>query len=697
MNAAFEWAPLLPRLYFILLGIGIVVALGIAFGRHFRDFIWRGLFFALLALVLLNPIVLHEVRQSLTDKLVIVMDDSASQRIGGRDKVAEQALAHIEDELKKKKGIEPLVIHAADDNSADKGESTNLFTALRNDMLSIPLSQVAGTVFITDGEVHDVPENLGLLEKLGPFHAVLTGRKDEFDRKVTIVSAPKYGLLNDTISMTVKVEQFGKPAEGAVSLDVYQDGKPVQQTLTVPGQEQSFTFKITHPGQNVFEFKTPVAEGELTAANNNAPVIVNGIRDRLKVLLVSGSPHMGERAWRNLLKSDPSIDLVHFTILRSPGSLDFTPQSELSLIAFPVDELFQQKINDFDLIIFDRYQQYGMIMMPMYFKNIANYIENGGAFLMALGTGSEAEAGAAFSNTALGNILPVAPAAGQNIMKQAYRPALSDVGKTHPVTADLQRYLKQRKWGQWYAQVNARQTRGQELMTGLDGDPLLVLDKVGKGRVAVLTSDNIWLWSKGLAQAGPYTELLRNVSHWLMKEPELEDDYIKADAAGNTITVSERDIVPGAKTVTMTDPSGATGTVTLDTKSPGWISANVTAAQNGIFSFSNGSKKAYVVVGVAQNAEFSDVHTTAEKLQPVVDATGGGIVWYQENRDFSLKDVSENAGRKGGDDWLGLKRNKAYTVDNVDSINLMPNWLSLLVILAAAIGFWWRESGSKAS
>lgn len=702
MNAAFEWAPLLSHTYFILLGLGAVLAgvVAFAFGRHYRDFIWRGIFFAVLALVLLNPLILHEVRESLSDKLVIVMDDSASERIGGRDKVAQEALAHIEDLLKDKKGVEPIVIRATDETTPEKGDSTNLFRALGDNLMSIPLAQVAGTVFITDGQVHDVPKKLGLLSRLGPFHVVLTGKKDEFDRKVTVVSAPKYGLLNDTVSIAVKVDEYGRAQDGGqAALDVYQDGALTQQALVTPGTPQTFTFKIAHPGQNVFEFKTPAQEGELTAANNDAPVIVNGIRDRLRVLLVSGSPHMGERAWRNLLKSDPSIDLVHFTILRSPDSIDFTPQSELSLIAFPVNELFQEKINDFDLIIFDRYQQYGMIMLPQYFQNIANYIKGGGAFLMAMGTGSEAEAGFGYDDTALKDVLPVLPQTGANIEKQAFSPVLTAAGKRNPVTADLQSYLKKRPWGQWYAQVDATQTRGQDVMNGIGGAPLLVLDKVGKGRVAVLTSDNIWLWSKGLAQAGPYTELLRNVAHWLMKEPELEDDYIKAEAKGNAITVSARDTDANdaGKTVMMTDPAGATSPVTLSTKTPGWISGTLAADTSGIYSFSNGTKKAFVVVGAAQNAEFSDVHTTPDVLKPVVDETGGGIVWFQENRDFTLKDVSPNARHKGGDDWLGLKRNAAYAVDNVTSLNLLPNWLSLLIIMLCAIGFWWRESGAKPS
>lgn len=694
----FEWAPYLPHGYYIYLALLGLFALGLVVFRRMRDFFWRGAFFFILIGVLLNPVILNEIRQGLPDKLIIVLDDSPSQKLGGRDKVANEALAYVEAALKREKNIEPIILRSS---SADggNGESTNLFTLLRNNMASIPMAQVAGTVFITDGEVHDVPKDLGGLSRLGPFHAVLTGSKKEFDRKVTIVAAPKYGVLNENITVKVKLEEFGRGGSSAPStVTVKQDGQTEQVSSLTPGQEREFTFGITHPGQNIFEFVIPVEEGELSAGNNNAPVIVNGIRDRLRVLLVSGSPHMGERAWRNLLKSDPAIDLVHFTILRSPESMDVTPQNQLSLIVFPVEELFQKKIKDFDLIIFDRYQAYNMVMQPSYFDNIANYIRGGGAFLMALGTAEAKQSGITGGSlsAALDSQLPLLSTGPENVARLPFRPALTDLGARHPVTADLMRQFKERKWGQWYAQAQAMLQRSKPLMTGIDGAPLLVLDKVGEGRVAVLASDNVWLWGKGLSgQSGPYTDLLRNVAHWLMKEPELEDDYIKAEARGNTITVSQRDLTADEVKVMMTEPSGKQSLVKMADREPGWIKAVVKAEDNGIYSFDNGVKKAFVVVGTARNEEFADVHTTEEKLKPAVQATQGGIVWFQENRDFDLRDISATTHVTGGDDWVGLKRNKAFTIDNIESLSLLPNWLSLIVIFAGIVFMWWRESGGR--
>ena len=128
----------------------------------------------------------------------------------------------------------------------------------------------------------------------------------------------------------------------------------------------------------------PIAD-ELTTRNGKAVVAIEGVRDKLRVLLVSGEPHPGERMWRNLLKSDANVDLVHFTILRPPEkAVDGTPINELSLIAFPVADLFGRKIKDFDLIIFDRYSSQA-ILPRFYLDNIVAYVREGGALLMAEG------------------------------------------------------------------------------------------------------------------------------------------------------------------------------------------------------------------------------------------------------------------------------------------------------------------------
>ena len=130
------------------------------------------------------------------------------------------------------------------------------------------------------------------------------------------------------------------------------------------GWSSGIEIPITRAGPTVVEMTADTLPGEVSTLNNRAVVEINGVRDRLRVLLVSGEPHAGERTWRRLLKSDPAVDLVHFTILRPPEKDDLTPLNELALIAFPVRELFQVKIREFDLIILDRFQNRG-ILLPL--------------------------------------------------------------------------------------------------------------------------------------------------------------------------------------------------------------------------------------------------------------------------------------------------------------------------------------------
>ncbi len=694
MTTSFQWFPLLSTFYYVFLSVLALAVITLAVWKRAPDASWRGAFCLLLIFLLLNPVVMKEERKSLPDKLVIVVDESSSQRIAGRDRVAEQALQRITEEAKKMQGMEPIVLRAAHrDTQGGKGETTELFTQLRENMISIPLSQVAGTVFITDGQVHDVPDTLGPLSRFGPFHVVLTGKKDEFDRKVTIVAAPKYGVLEEEIRMTVRVDEFGRSQREMLPMTVYQDGELVAETSLLADETRDFTFTVKHPGQNIFEFKIPVAEGEMTPHNNTAPVIVNGIRDRLRVLLVSDAPHMGKRAWRNLLKSDPAIDLVHFAILRPPAAIDNTPSHEMSLIAFPVDELFNRRIRDFDLIIFDRYQQFGLLL-PHYFQNIADFIRDGGAFLMALGTDND---NMILYRSAMGKVLPARPdnELKATILDDTFTPRLTEDGKTHPITADMKAGDEAGRWGKWFTSAKINKTSGTTLMNGVDDTPLLVVDRVDKGRVAVLGSDNIWLWAKGKKTAGPYTELLRNLAHWLMKEPELEEDYIKAEANGFTIKVSQRDIGDDPKVAEMTTPAGETSTITLDKKEDGWVTSLQQVEQNGIYRFSNGKRQAYVIVGTAMNEEFANVRTTPETLKPVVEATGGGIIWFSQTPDLTLKTIGKGGRNAGGDDWIGVTRNDAYTVESVSSHTLLPNGLFLAILMIGMIGVWWRESGNK--
>src|SRR5439155_1083255 len=205
-----------------------------------------------------------------------------------------------------------------------------------------------------------------------PVHALITGHPDERDRRVVLLSAPRFGIVGQSQTLVFRVEDSGVPP-GPAQVTVRRDGDTLESRSVRSGEKVSVQIPIPHAGANIVEIEASALEGELTPVNNRAVVSIDGVRDKLRVLLVSGEPHAGERTWRNLLKSDASVDLVHFTILRPPEKQDGTPINELSLIAFPTRELFTPsepggrggRLNEFNLIIFDRYARQGVVPIPI--------------------------------------------------------------------------------------------------------------------------------------------------------------------------------------------------------------------------------------------------------------------------------------------------------------------------------------------
>ncbi|MCK4711510.1 MAG: hypothetical protein KAT26_01385, partial [Marinosulfonomonas sp.] len=464
------------------------------------------------------------------------------------------------------------------------------------------------------------------------------------------------------------------------------------QTFTVPvGEDLELPVTLDHGGMNVIQFTVPTGEGELTNRNNVAVVQINGVRDRLRVLLVSGEPHPGERTWRNLLKSDSSVDLVHFTILRPPGKQDGVPVSELSLIAFPVRELFIDKINEFDLIIFDRYKRRG-ILPGVYLDSVRQYVEDGGALMVAAGP-DFASADSIF-HSALADILPARPTA--RVLEEGFKPLLSEVGQRHPVTEGLEAFAPEPAegeegpgWGRWMRLIEVEEISGNTVMTGIGDRPLLVLDRVGKGRVALLASDQSWLWDRGFEGGGPQLELLRRLAHWMMKEPELEEEALWAEPHGQSMTVIRRTLGEKAGDVEITAPDGTVTVLPLGKTTPGRHVGEFSADQIGLFRLSDGERDAVIALGPSAPREFEQTIATGDKLLPVVEPLHGGVFNLEDGMP-SVRNV--RAGRPAaGRGWLGLTPRAAYLTADVTITPLMPAWLTLLLAAMLSVGAWLRE------
>lgn len=679
-----HFAPLLPTGLTALLAVTAFILLILSGFMFKRGLVGRSLVTAAFLLILLNPSLLEEQREPVPDTAVIVVDKSPSQSFGGRTAQTDDALKNLTAQLENREDLDLRIVE-----STGKRD-TRLFETLDRAISDIPVQRRAGVIFLTDGQVHDIPENAEKGASYGPLHVLLTGGKNEFDRQLVVLEAPSYGIVDQTVTVRYRVVDSG-PVRGnemATILIRANDNKP-QLELVPVNEDQTITLNIDHAGQNIFEIEASPLEDEITTVNNKVPLLINGVRDRLKVLLVSGQPHAGERTWRDLLTSDPGVDLVHFTILREPEKIDITPQQELSLIAFPFRELFEIKLYDFDLIIFDRYS-INRILPNYYFTNIARYVQEGGALLEASGPTFAGEN--SVYTTALQDILPAYPTGG--VMEASYTPTVTELGKNHPVTQNLSwggSGPGKPGWGPWLRQVAVQPKSGDVIMSGLNNQPLLILDRVGKGRVAQLASDQIWLWSRGFMGGGPQGELLRRMAHWLMKEPELEENALEIIADGEAVLVRRRNLHNVASEITLHAPDGTSQTLTLKPGRDGWLEARVPAALSGVYSVEDSSQKRFAVVGDLNPPEWRAVVTTQKPFKPLAEKTGGSIHWLTEEGVPDARRVSGNNRNYGGYGWIGLKDNNAYTITGVRDIPFLPAWFSALLLLASGIAAWWFE------
>ncbi|MGA7427193.1 MAG: hypothetical protein WBX07_11420, partial [Rhodoplanes sp.] len=616
MNFGISFAPLVPPyVLWAALAVATVVAVLLFLARG-RGALLRALALALIIAALANPSFTREDREPLPSVAVLVVDKSASQNFGDRGAQTAAARAELTERLKRIPGLELRTVEAG--QSDGESDGTRLFAALGQAFADVPPEQVAGAILLTDGRVHDVPAEASALGFTAPVHALVTGHPAERDRRVVLVSAPRFGIVGQQQIVSFRIEDVGAP-RGPAEVLISRDGELLERRSVRSGEQVRVQVPIPHAGSNIVEILASPLEGELTPLNNRAVVPIEGVRDKLRVLLVSGEPHAGERTWRNLLKSDANVDLVHFTILRPPEKQDGTPINELSLIAFPTRELFQQKINEFQLIIFDRYARQGVLPI-IYFDNIARYVREGGAVLIA--AGPDYASPTSLWRTPLEPLLPAEPS-GQ-ITEAAYRPELSALGRRHPVTRGLEGANETPpRWSRWFRLVDATVNQGMTVMQGPENKPVLVLAREGEGRVALLLSDQIWLWARGYEGGGPHIDLLRRLSHWLMKQPDLEEEALRMFVRGRELIVQRQTMGESVSPVTLTAPSGETRTLTLDMSESGIWRKSIEANELGLWRASDGKLTALVNVGPANPREFAEVTSTTQVLAPLAQETGG--------------------------------------------------------------------------
>lgn len=688
MDFDLSFSPLLPWVPLAVFGaLAALAVLALAIVRPRGAWLRTGAL-ALLLLALINPSVNREERESLPNVLAVVVDMSASQDLDGRAERTAAARTEVERRARELPDTEVRVIEGGAPGTGSDG--TELFKALQAGLADVPPDRVAGAVIISDGVIHDVPENAAALGFTAPVHGLLTGRETERDRRVVLTAAPRFGIVDQTQQVGFRVEDAGITDTAPVGIVARRDGEEIARLVVVPGRESRIEVPIAHAGPNVVEIEAAAVPGELTLTNNRVALQIEGVREKLRVLLVSGEPHSGERTWRNLLKADANVDLVHFTILRPPEKQDGTPINELSLIAFPTRELFVTKIDEFDLIIFDRYARQGILPMT-YFDNIAEYVRNGGAVLVA--AGPDYAGPGSLSETPLGSVLPAEPLGG--VLEQRFKPLVTEPGKRHPVTRRLPgNEGASPTWSDWFRIVETQEREGTALMSGANDLPLLILSREEQGRVALLLSDHAWLWARGFDGGGPHLDLLRRTAHWLMKEPDLEEEALRLRARGGTLTVERQTMADAPPPVTLTLPSGAVRTLNLQPSEPGLFTAVLDTGETGLHRAEDGTFTALVNVGTPNPREFQDVVSTPDRLQPIASATGGSvrsIAGTGDGVDIPRILAVRDGTRAYGSDWIGVRQAQTSVVRGLDIFPVFAGLLGFLLLIGALAAAWARE------
>ena len=688
MNLSISFEPLVS---WPIVAVAALAVLAIALAglvRRARGSLFRLGAAACLCLALANPAVLNEVRDPVKSVVAVIADRSQSQSIGERSAQTDAALAVLKEKIGRFKQFEMRVVDAGKSGDMEERSTTRLFSSLSEALRDIPPGRIAGAIMLTDGQVHDVPKGPSALGFDAPVHALITGKDGETDRVVKFTKFPRFGLAGKPLQLEYLVSDDGAASanDSQARVRVFINGELVSEDVATLGATMPLDVTLSRAGANIIELTVDPVPGEVTQTNNSAVATVDGIRENLRVLLVSGEPHAGERTWRNLLKSDASVDLVHFTILRPPEKQDGTPINELSLIAFPTRELFVERIKDFDLIIFDRYQHRD-VLPTLYYDYITQYVEQGGALLIAAGPEYASEVSIAY--TPLVGALPALPTG--DVTETGFYPALTDLGKRHPVTRGLEgSAMTPPDWSRWFRLVNVSDTQGEVVMKGADDRPLLVLNHKGKGRVGMFLSDQGWLWARGFEGGGPYVSLYRRIAHWLMKEPELDEEALTAIAKGQTLEITRQTMGENGGKASVVLPSGKTASVDLVKADDGLFRGSLETSEIGLFRATDGELSALAHLGPVNAPEFLSAVSTSDKLAPLVKQTGGVI---QRVSASGIPDILSVRGKleTSSGNWLALRTTDETTLRSVSRLPLFAGFLGLGVLLLALGSMWYRE------
>lgn len=659
---------------------------------------------------LANPEIVSEQYQNLSSEALIMVDMSESQGLDGRDILTRESLAELETRLDQL-GLKVTIVEFGDNG---QGQGTNITEALQSGLSTIPTAQLGAVFVLSDGELHDIETVLDRVQLEAPIHGLISGEENEQDFRVAIERAPRYSDAGEDIEIAYSViSDHVLDDQNYVAEVVVRNNGQIVATQSVDEINELQTLNLPDLGrgnnnieimiEKVFRGDAPevnLLSADVSAENNRITATIEGIGEEANVLVISGAPQQGTRHLRELFGDDPDVNFVHFAYLRPPEKEDETPLRYLATTAFPVHEVLNQNIEDYDVIVLDNYTYQGIIPLS-YFDNIKSYVEDGGS-LLVVGSDSLSAANG-LGATSLKDILPLVP--NGTTLEQTFQPQITETGERYPISRNLEFTLPQEQWGPWFslAETNAREG-SIVLMDDGNNHPLLAISEYGEGRIAMLASDQNWVWAKRQLGngGGPADELISNLNRWLVFNQAMEEENIRLIPDGEQVIVELQTVGDEPEAVTITSPSGRTIEVTPQDYLPGLRRAFIDADELGVYRVERAGENpdfAFAQIGFADPLEMRRVISTPDLIAPVAAETGGVVA--RMNDIPLIKGFADITPEDEG--VMGLKLSDEQELSGTTRYPIPP-WVPMLLFagfFAASLkregGKPWRETlfGSK--
>jgi uncharacterized membrane protein len=667
----------------------------------------RLLALSLLISFALNPSVTKKEEHKVSPAVAVILDTSQSMGLpgtGGKESRLDEAKAFLLDRqgafLKSLSEQFEVKFYALGNSPMplETGEVANLKAGEKRGDLTEALKGLRGknvlALLLSDGDV--TWEDDGSTEL--PVIALPVGDPGGYrDILIKAVKAPAIAFRGREVVIDVTVKGYGYAGltlpvllkEGNKLLtarNVRLDGSPSETTVSLP-------FTMEEIGHRHLSVSIPSQVGESLVTNNGVDLSLKVIKDKIRILMTSGSPSMSYRFMRAALKNDPSIDLLSFVILRTPSDIINVPLQEQSLIPFPVETLFTKELKTFDLLIFDNLASH-LYLNPNYYDSIREFVREGGGLAMIGGPHLLDEG--KYVGTSMAEILPI-----RLTGKDDYRRnppsgvTLSRAGRVHPITR-----FSSAETGLWREMpdldgVNMLTSKSSAtvLLEGADGDaaPILTVGGYGKGRVLILATDYSWKWYMGMVAKEKgnwaYLRLVERMIRWLTKDPSLDPVQItlpeKMGGTGEEIEIrikaGEGDAssnVKGGISVSVFSPEGKKIAPRLKTVGqPGEYLGSFVPEKTGTYTLKietqTGSLEESILV--TESLENQDAVPDHNRLRKVSASTGGKFL---SRTDDLLKEI-ENVSGKVTNRFIQEKRFSIW------------NSLSLLILIVACLSVEW--------